>query len=154
MPADEGTGQGRSQRKARRPTKTEPPIDLGSKASRPTPTDRYDAMTRERIDALEKDKKALQDEANNLRVDLRCLEPENERLREALGNAQANGLVSSAFTVVGGGLISYATFAEGVSKEIAAIGGAGLIAGVVIMAVQTVRAKRSLNRPNSTDINP
>jgi prefoldin subunit 5 len=100
-------------------------------------------MTRERIDALEADKCRLQDDVTRLQGEVNHLAPENARLREALANAEANDLVSTILIVVGGGVISYATFAGNVSRRVADMGAGALLGGVLLLVIANVRRRRS-----------
>ena len=68
-------------------------------------------MTRERIDALEKDKRRLLKENSRLQGRVDQLAPENRHLQEALGNAESNSVLATILIVgVGGFLVSYAAF--------------------------------------------
>ncbi len=95
-------------------------------------------MTRERIDALEADKRELKAEVGRL---IR-LAPENARLEEALDNAGANNLVATILISVGGFLVSYATFTDKMAPKLAAAAAGCLLAGIGLMAWQSLRRWR------------
>lgn len=118
-------------RKARGKQPLEIPVDLNRSGSPPSPSVRLDAMTRERIDALENDKRRLIEAADRLQTEVNRLTPEVAHLSEALRNAEANNLVSTVLIVVGGGIISYATFVDGVGRRVADIGAGILLGGVI-----------------------
>ena len=70
------------------------------------------------------------------------LAPENARLEEAHGNAVANNILATILVAIGGGAISFATFAEGASKVVAYVGVAVLISGVLVLIFPAFRAAR------------
>ncbi|MCA1685991.1 MAG: hypothetical protein LC745_08415, partial [Planctomycetia bacterium] len=65
-------------------------------------------MTRDRVQALEKDKRRLTTDVKQLGSKVEQLGPENARLLEALANSETNNAVATILTVVGGFLVSYA----------------------------------------------
>jgi hypothetical protein len=95
----------------------------------------------DRIDSLERDKRALDKEVDELRVLVDRLAPENARLREALSNAQAYGTLASSLSLIGGGAISYATFITGKTNWVAHMGAMALVIGVIVSAITAYRAK-------------
>ena len=119
------------------------------KASRPTaainvdqpatPTTRLNEMTRERIDSLDSERMRLLELTSRLQQKVDSLAPDNARLIEALGNAEANGFVSTILIGVGGGVISYATFTGKVSHTIANMGVGLLLAGILVMLTPQLR---------------
>lgn len=98
-------------------------------------------MARERIDALEKDKKRLQSAMDRLQARIDELGPENARLGEALGTAEANNLVATILIGVGGFLVSYATFTGKAAERWANIAAGTLLSGIVLMIWQSVRRR-------------
>ena len=78
------------------------------------------------------------------------LGPEDARLEEAPGNAVVNNVLATMLVAIGGGAISFATFAEGASRAVAYIGAAVLASGVLILALAAFRGRRSRSpRPPS-----
>lgn len=96
-------------------------------------------MTRERIDSLEADKERLHQRIEHLQVEVIRIAPENAQLREALKHAEANNLVSTILIVVGGGIISYATFTGKVGQRVADVGGGTLLAGAFLLFTANIR---------------
>jgi hypothetical protein len=117
------------------------PLKRASNSSSPvslSPTDRLASMTRERIDALERDKRRLAAEVARLQPYVE----QNARLEEALSNAETNGGVATALIAIGGFLVSYATF-TGRSAEFWANLAAGcLLSGIIILLSQSIRRWR------------
>jgi len=105
----------------------------------PNPSERLDAMTRERIDSLEADKERHHERIEYLQAEIIRLAPENAQLREALKNAEASNLVSTILIVVGGGIISYATFTGKVGQRVADVGGGALLAGAFLLFTANIR---------------
>ena len=98
-------------------------------------------MTRERVEALERDKRELRDEVRRLQSRADQLGPENARLAEALANAEANNVLATALVGVGGFLVSYAAFTGQSAKQWANVAAGCLLAGIGIMAWQTARRR-------------
>ncbi len=92
MPDEEGSKPDHRARKADQPP---PPASIAPQRKPPNPSERLDAMTRERIDSLEADKERLHERIEHLQAEIIRLAPENAQLREALKNAEANNLVST-----------------------------------------------------------
>jgi hypothetical protein len=127
MSSDTGEGEGLKppKKRARRQSKTKPPVDLNEpiralqKAS-PTPTERLAEMTGQRITALDEERKRLlneceklraesRKESNTLRAELALLKPELARIRQAYDEALSHNNLSSIFLVVGSGVVSAAS---------------------------------------------
>jgi hypothetical protein len=122
------------------------PLKRAPKSSNPislNPTDRLAAMTRERIDALERDKQELKAEVARL---VPCV-AENTRLEEALSNAEFNGVFATIAIGVGGFLVSYATFTRK-----AATAWANVAAGCLLDGDRSVT--RPIRPAASTTLNP
>lgn len=96
-------------------------------------------MTRERIDSLIADKRKLESDVQRLQGEVDRLAPENARLKESLGSAEANNIVSTILIVLGGGVISYATFVGNVGPRVADTGAGMLLAGVLVLAFANLR---------------
>jgi len=126
-------------RKARKSGSPAPPSVLDPRTTPPSPSERLDAMTRERIDSLEADKERLHQRIEHLQVEVIRIAPENAQLREALKHAEANNLVSTILIVVGGGIISYATFTGKVGQRVADVGGGTLLAGAFLLFTANIR---------------
>jgi hypothetical protein len=92
---------------AHRPSQPTPPININPQSAQPSPTVRLDAMTRERIDSLEADKRRLHERVEQLQAEVVRLAPENARLIEALRGAEANNIVSTILIGVGGGILLF-----------------------------------------------
>jgi prefoldin subunit 5 len=99
-------------------------------------------MTRERVRALERDKNRLLSEIKQLRARLDELGPECARLRESLDNARTYNVASTTLTVVGGFLVSYATFTGKAAPALANAAAGCLLAGIFLMLVQSVLHRR------------
>jgi hypothetical protein len=137
MSTTEGTGPTGEPKRARSGPKASTPVSVN-----PTATARLDAMTRERVDALEKDKKRLQTEVDRLRERVDQLGPENSRLGEALSNAESNNTLATILNTIGGFSVSYATF-TGKAAETWSKGAAGcLLAGIGMLLWQSARRWR------------
>ncbi len=100
-------------------------------------------MTRDRVDSLEEDKRSLAETVRYLQEQVDRLAPENAYLHEALRNAEATNLVSTILIAVGGGIISYATFADVVGKRLADFGAGILGGGVLLLLIVNVRRWRA-----------
>jgi hypothetical protein len=87
-------------------------------------------MTRERVDALERDKLQLQAEVVRLRERVEQLGPDNARLEEALSSAESNNTLAMILISVGGFAVSYATFTGQAAKIWANVAAGCLIAGI------------------------
>jgi hypothetical protein len=94
-------------------------------------------MTRERIDALEKDKGQLQAEVARLQGVVDKLTPVESRLTEALRNAESNSTLATILIAVSGFSVSYATFAGRAATAWANIAAGSLIAGIVMLLWQS-----------------
>jgi hypothetical protein len=148
-PEDSGP-PGESKKPAKRRPRR-PPDDLdalvadkGLKAevrpSVPSLAVRMDALMREYISSLERARDELRTETTRLQGEVDRLGPENARLAEALGNAQANNVLATILIGLGGFTVSYATF-TGEAATLWANAAAGtLVAGVTLMVFQTSRA--------------
>jgi hypothetical protein len=123
-----------------------PPIDLRAAPPLPSATARLDEMTRARITSLELDKRGLIKKVDTLQTSVDSLSPENARLREALGNAQTNGAISTVLTTIGGGIVSYATFTGKTSMYVATGGVVALLIGACLMITSSVRVGRASRR--------
>ncbi len=120
-----------------------PPTDLDvSQPAFPTDHERLDAMTRERVQSLEKDKSRHLTQIKQLVARVEQLGPENARLHEALGNARANNAISTVLMVVGGFLVSYATFTGKAAPALANASAGCLLAGIFLMLVQSALHRR------------
>lgn len=141
MPSPEGNQPSKEVRRAKKGPKSATPVTLTT-AARPSATDRLDAMTRERIDALEEDKKRLQAECNELRKRVDCLAPQHSRLSEALANAESNNVVATILIGLGGFLVSFATFTGKSAERWASVAAGCLLAGIGLMLWQSFRRWR------------
>ncbi len=99
-------------------------------------------MIRERIDALEKDKARLQAEVERLSREVVELVAKSSRLEESLGNAENNSVVATSLIAIGGFLVSYATFTGQAAGAWANFSAGCLMAGIVILLLQTFRRWR------------
>ncbi len=136
VPADEGSKRAHKVKRSGQPV---PDSSIAPQPKPPSPAERLDAMTRERIDSLEVDKDRLHQRIEHLQAEVIRITPENAQLREALKNAEANNLVSTILIVVGGGIISYATFTGNVGRRVADVGGGALLAGAFLLFTANVR---------------
>jgi hypothetical protein len=143
MPTEEGTELAGQRRRAHRPNQPTPPINIAPPPAQPSPTVRLDAMTRERIDSLEADKRRLHERIEQLQAEVDRLAPENARLIEALRSVEANNIVATILIAVGGGIISYATFTGNVGPRVADVGGGALLAGAFLPFTATIRRRRA-----------
>ena len=132
--------------KAREPDQDVPKFNIDSPPKLVSPTARLAAMTRERIVGLEQERDWHREKVERLQAERNRLAPENARLREALSNAEANNLVSTVLIVVGGGIISYATFTGRIGQRLADIGCGALLAGVFLMLIRNFRWKLAIER--------
>jgi hypothetical protein len=117
------------------------PLKRAPNSSNPvslSPTDRLAAMTRERIDALERDKQELKAEVVRL---VPCV-AENSRLEEALSNAEFNGVFATILIGAGGFLVSYATFTGKAATTWANLAAGCLLTGIALLLGQSVRRWR------------
>jgi hypothetical protein len=130
-----------SEKTARRGVRTKSLIDIDREPREPKLTDRIEGAKNEYIKALEKEKRRLLGEVDQLQAMVDRLAPENARLREAYGNAVAHNILATILVAIGGGAIRFATFAEGASKVVAWVGAALLGAGVVILIFATRRGR-------------
>jgi hypothetical protein len=148
MSGAEGTEPAKEPRRAKKGPQPSSPVSISP------PSARLEAMTRERIAALEEDKRRLQAEVDQLRARVDQLGPENSRLDEALGHAESNGVLATILVGTGGFLVSYATFTG--QATLWANGAAGcLIAGIVMMLWQSAyRRLRGGRKPHSSAIGP
>ena len=120
-----------------------PPANVAPLPRSPTPTDRLDAMTCERITALEDERNLLRIAVERLQAQVDHLGPENARLVEALANAEMNSVLATMLIAGGGGIVSYATFFTGrVAPALANLGAGCLLGGIAVMAFQTIRRWR------------
>ena len=99
-------------------------------------------MTDERITALEQDKRYYRKKAADLQREVDRLAPELPRLRESLGNAEANNVYATILIGLGGFLVSYATFTEKLAKVWANLSAGLLLAGVGLLIWQSARRWR------------
>ena len=126
---------------SRGPDEEAKPLKRASNSSDPislSPTDRLAAMTRERIDALEGEKRELKGEVARLSE----LAPENARLEEALSNAEFNGVLATSLIGIGGFLVSYATFTGKAAETWANVAAGCLLSGIALLLGQSVRRWR------------
>jgi multidrug resistance efflux pump len=129
MPAPGQPAPEKKPREARREKGKSTPVNA-------SPSSRLDSMTRERVDALEADRQRLLAAVERLQAQVDQLSPENSRLREALGDAEWNGALSTIMMVVGGFLVSYATFTGQAAPALANASGVCLLAGILMMLWQ------------------
>lgn len=104
----------------------------------PSPASRLHDMTRERIDALERDKEELKAEVARLLPYV----AEKARLEEALGVAELIDVLATILIGIGGFLVSYATFTGKVAQAWANFAGGCLVSGIVMLVGQSVRRWR------------
>jgi hypothetical protein len=98
-----------------------------------TPNARLDAMTRERVMALDEDKKRLLAQVERLQDRLDQLGPENSRIEEALRHAESSSAFAAIVVTAGGVLASFSGF-EGKWAPLLAHVGIGLsVSGVALM---------------------
>ncbi len=109
-----------------------PPDNLNLNLS---PSARLHDMTRERIDALEVEKRELKSEVARLL----SLVAANARLEEALSNAEFNNVYATILIGGGGFLVSYATFTGKAAETWANFAAGCLLAGIGLLLGQTVR---------------
>ena len=96
-------------------------------------------MTQRWIKALQRDKEALSEKVSILQSSIDGLSPENARLREALGNARANGTLSAILTSGGGAAVGVAGFAGDSSGYVATAGGVAMVIGLALLIMSGVR---------------
>ena len=96
-------------------------------------------MTRERIDALERDKAVYWDQMALLRRAVDRLGPENSRLKESLDNAEANNVYATVFISISGFLVSYASFTDKLAKSWAIFSAGMLVVGVGLLIWHSFR---------------
>lgn len=142
--ADSEPGPSATDRKANRRRRSEPPAQLDLPEGRPTPTDRLEAMTRDRIAWLEAEVDRQRSALEAVRAVNDRLAPENAALRVHLREAQASNLVSNILIVLGGGLLGYSAFAGSVSHVIAALGGGLMLGGIVLLLSGSIRRAADL----------
>ncbi|MFO0949971.1 MAG: hypothetical protein U0835_02235 [Isosphaeraceae bacterium] len=136
MPTSEGeSSQPAAPKRAKRGSQPSSPVSL-------TPTDRLDAMTRERIDALESDNERLRLRVAELQGRVDELAPANARLIQSLDNAESNGTLSTILIAVSGFAVSYAAFTEKLAGSVANLSAGCLMAGIVMMIWQSARRWR------------
>jgi membrane-bound ClpP family serine protease len=116
-------------------------LNVDPPLSRSDPTDRIASAKNEYIKALEKERRRLLKKVDQLQAMVDRLTPANARLEEAHANAVANNILATILVAIGGGAISFATFAEGASKAVAYLGVAILISGVLILIFATLRGR-------------
>jgi hypothetical protein len=117
------------------------PLKRAPKSSSPisvSPTDRLAAMTRERIDALERDKQELKAEVARLLPYV----AEKARLEEALGTAELLDVIATILIGIGGFLVSYATFTGKTAETWANVAAGCLLSGIVLLFGQSLRRWR------------
>jgi hypothetical protein len=107
-----------------------------------SPSARLDAMTRERIDALERDKSRLQSEVDRLLLQVVELIHKNARLEESLSNAEANSVLATILIGSGWFLVSYATFTGKMAGAWANFSAGCLMAGIFLLLFQSFRRWR------------
>src|SRR4051812_2152506 len=135
MDSDPALPQREPRRGKRKPGQMEPANAAPPTLPR-TPTDRLDAMTIDRIKALESDRDLLRASVDRLQARVDELTPENARLHEALANAESNGTLATILIAGGGGIVSYATFTGQVAPSLANLGAGCLLSGMAIMLFQ------------------
>lgn len=140
MPATEGEKPPREPRRVKK-GKTSSAVSVNPGKS-PTVTARLDAMTRERVDALEDDKHRLIEEVEVLRARVDQLAPATARLEEALSDAESTNVLSTILMVFGGFLVSYAGFTGQAAKQWANAAAGCLLAGILVMLWQAARRWR------------
>ncbi len=131
MSSPESGDQGDEAQPLKRTPNSRDPVSL-------SPTDRLVSMTRERIDALERDNRRLRAEVNRLLPYV----ADKARLEEALGAAELIDLVATILIGLGGFLVSYATFTGKMAQAWANFAGGCLASGVVILLGQSARRWR------------
>jgi hypothetical protein len=148
MAPGEGKQPATTEKRARRPARPEPPIDIVGEP-KPTPTERLESAKNEQIALLDEERRRLLKKVDKLQAMVDRLGPENARLREAHGYAVGNHILATVFVAIGGGSISFATFVEGVSKAVASGGGVLLLAGVSILVFGAFRGRGTKSSPPS-----
>jgi hypothetical protein len=126
-------------RKGKRTAGRVRPVDAAPPTRPKTATDRLDAMTLDRINALENERKLLRSTVEQLQARVDLLGPENARLAEALANAESNSVLATMLIGGGGGIVSYATFTGQVAPALANVGAGCLLGGIAVMVFQSIR---------------
>jgi hypothetical protein len=132
--------EGRRPRKARKVVRSgETTWSVDPPPAKPSPTDRIENAKNAHIELLDRERQRLLDRIEQLQATVDRLGPENARLEEAL----ANNVLATILVAIGGGAISFATFAEGASKAVAYIGAALLASGVLVLVFPALRGRGS-----------
>jgi predicted phage tail protein len=137
-------GQGQPPRGQRKGVRSgESPFSVNPPPTRPSPTDRIEKAKEAHIEHLDRERQRLLDRVEQLQALVDRIGPENARLHEALANAVANNVLATILVAIGGGAISFATFAEGASKAVAYVGVAILASGVLVLLFPAFRGRGS-----------
>lgn len=144
-----------------------PPVDMVAKAEKqkakgPSPTDRIEARADQHIQELQADKTRLLEAIQELQArtipelqgEVRWLDRNFARLETEYKSAIDFQWTSTIFIIVGSGTVSYASFVGRLpwgidSKRFADFGFAALVFGVILQAVNSIRGRRALRRPES-----
>jgi hypothetical protein len=118
-------------------------LNVNPPPTRPSPTDRIESAKDAHIAHLDRERQRLVEKVDQLQALVDRLGPENARLQEALANAAANNVLATILVAIGGGAISFATFAEGASKRVAYVGVAILMSGVLVLLFPAFRGRGS-----------
>ncbi len=107
-----------------------------------TPAAHAQALEGAFIASLEADKANLAAEVQRLQAKIEQLGPENARLRESLRNERSNNTFATILIVVGGVVVSYATYLDkSAQTNWANAGLACLLAGICSLLWQTVQRR-------------
>ena len=149
MSSDQVKRPSESKRKARRRIRSALSIELDREAPRPSPTARLVKAKDEHIKWLEEERRRLLEKVDKLQAMVDWLAPENARLKEAVGDAVAKGIVATWLVAIGVGAICFATFVAGASRAVASAGVALLMAGVVVLVFAAFRGPATKSPPPS-----
>src|SRR5689334_16584398 len=115
-----GTEEGQRPRKARKVVRSgETAWSVAPPPTKRSPTGRIENAKNGHIELVDRERTRLLGRNEQLQEMVDRLGPESARLEEALGNAVANNVLGTILVAIGGGAISFATFAEGASKAMA-----------------------------------
>jgi hypothetical protein len=141
-------GPGQPLRKTRKVVRSgESTLNVNPPPTKPSPTERIENAKNAHIELLDRERQRLLDRLDRLQAAVDRLGPENARLEEALANAAANNVLATILVAIGGGSISFATFAESASKAVAYVGVAVLASGVLILLFPAFRGQASRPTP-------